>query len=350
MPRRVLLGFGIGVLAALIALGVSSSEVGRRVEGVTYDRRLAARPTPARDDVVVVEINESSVREIATVFGRWPWPRLVHAAVVDYLARSGARAIVYDVQFTEADTHGQYRIEDRVVSGRESDAEFVNAVRRAGNVVLLADAMFEGLEDESAQPACGKPQPLGAVYAPEAGFVDRPQICMPFPALRDAAAAVASDFSRRDSGGVSRSLFPFTRSQGVTVPSLGLAGVLLAEHIPAEAVKASGRQLTIGDATIPLGKDGEVLLKLHGFRPGGQPPFTVYSFSDVALSEERVIAGKVPPIPASEFAGKIVFVGTSATALVDLHVTAFGGNTPGVYLHATLADNVLSRAFMRRTR
>ena len=33
-------------------------------------------------------------------------------------------------------------------------------------------------------------------------------------------------------------------------------------------------------------------------------------------------------------------VGTSATALVDLHVTAFGGNTPGVYLHATLADNV----------
>ena len=350
MIRRVLIGLGIGVLGALLALAIGASEFGRRFEGVTYDRRLASHPTPARDDIVVIEINESSVRGLAPIVGRWPWPRFIHALVIDYLARSGARIIVYDVQFTEADTLGQYRIGDRVITGPESDAELVGSVRRAGNVVLLADAMFEGLQNDSASlGACGKPEPPGTVYAPTAGVIERPYVCLPFRALRAVSAAVGADYSRRDPGGVSRALFPFVRSQGVAVPSLGLAALLMAGQVPAEAVHADGRQLTVGEATLPLTSDGEMLLKLHGFQPNGDPAFPVYSFFDVALSEQNVIDGKAPPVPESAFAGKVVFVGTSATGLADLHVTAFGGNTPGVYLQATLTDNVLSRAFMRRT-
>ena len=110
MRRRALIGIGIGVIGAALALVWDRSDVGELAEGMTYDWRLAARRTPARDDIVIVDINESSVRALAPIVGRWPWPRLIHSGVVNYLARARARVIVYDVQFTEADAQGQYVI------------------------------------------------------------------------------------------------------------------------------------------------------------------------------------------------------------------------------------------------
>ena len=350
MPRRVLIGLGLGVLGALLALAIGATEVGRRIEGLTYDWRVASRPTPARDDIAIVEINESTVRALAPIVGRWPWPRLIHSGVINYLARSRARAIVYDVAFTEADTQGSYRIGGRMLPGPESDAELIAAVRRAGNVVLLADALFLGLETESKTlEACGKPAVPGTAYAPGPGLLSKPCVLLPFSDLRAVAAAVGHNYLQKDSGGVARAIFPFIESQGVAVPSLGLAAVLMAGQVPADSVRLADQTIQIADATLPLRDDGELLLKLRGPAAGADAAFPVHSFFDVLLSEQNVVDGKAPPIPESAFAGKVVFVGTSASGLADVHTTAFGGNTPGVQLHATLADNVLSRQFMRRT-
>jgi adenylate cyclase len=127
-----------------------------------------------------------------------------------------------------------------------------------------------------------------------------------------------------------------------------MASVLLAGQVPAQDVRLDGAALRVADATLPLREEGELLLKLHGPSAEGGPPFPAYPFFDVLLSEESAAAGQTPAIPESAFAGKIVFVGTSATGLADVHATAFGGNTPGVRLQATLADNVLGRDFMRQ--
>ena len=352
MLRRVFTGFGLGAVATVVALVWAGTAPGRAVEAMSYDRRLAARETPARDDIAIVLINESSVRALEPIVGRWPWPRLIHSGVISYLARARARVIVYDVQFTEADTQGSYRIGDRMVPGTESDAQLVSAVRRAGNVVLLADAVFEGLEQGSTSLACdAKPVLPGTTYTPGAGLVSRPCVRPPFRALREVAAATGHNYLRKDAGGMSRAMFPFVQSDGgVAIPSLGMASVLLASQAPAASVRLEGDRLHAGEATLPLRDDGQLLLKLHGAaaRPDGRTTFPVYPFFDVLLSEERAQNGGTPPIPESAFAGKIVFVGTSASGLADVHATAFGGSTPGVYLQATLADNVLSREFMRR--
>ena len=349
--RRILVGIGVGVAGALIALGVARTDLGRRAEAITYDWRLAQEPTPARDDIAIVDINESSVQALAKVVGRWPWPRLIHAGVIDYLARARARFVVYDVQFTERDIQGNYRIGDRTITGLESDDQLVGSVRRAGTVILLADAIFEGLVRESASlEKCGKPAPSGTVYTPGPGLFVRPSVCSPFPDLQQGAAALGHDYLQKDPGGVSRRMFPFIESQGVAVPSLGAAAVLLANQIPAEAVRLEGRTLHIGDAAVPLDEDGAMVLKLHGpYATGDRVTYPIYPFFDVLLSEQNVLDGKEPPIPESAFENKIVFVGTSAAAMSDVHATAFGGSTPGVYLHATLADNILSGQFMRQT-
>ena len=104
--RRILVGVAVGIAGAVVALALGRSDLWRRAEAITYDWRLAQEPTPARDDIVIVDINESSVQALAPIVGRWPWPRLIHAGVIDYLARARARFVVYDVQFTERDLQG----------------------------------------------------------------------------------------------------------------------------------------------------------------------------------------------------------------------------------------------------
>ena len=334
MNTRLAAGAAIAAAATALAALAGQTTIGRIAEAQTFDWRLAAVPTPARQDIAIVEINESSVRALAPIVGRWPWPRLIHAGVINYLARARARAIVYDIQFGEADTQGQYRINDRLIAGTESDAELVAAVKQAGNVILLGDALFEGLERESASLAPDLPLRLRGIPGrldPWPGLVERPSIHLPFPSLLSAAAGIGHNLLKKDPGGVSRAMFPILASGGVAIPSLGMAGAL-----------ATG-QAQPRDP-LPLRDDGQLVLKLHG-----RASFPVHSFFDVLVSEDNALAGLPPVIKPEAFAGKVVFVGTSASGLADVHATAFGGSTPGVYLHATLADNVLSRDFVRVT-
>ena len=351
VARRMVVGLVIGVLAGAATVGWSRLPWAGHdgFEALTFDRRVAAHRSTGRPEIVIVEINESTIQNLARLIGRWPWPRAIHAGAVNYLARAGARTVIYDVLFTEADLQGIYRIGDRTVTGPESDDALITAIRRAGNVILLADATFEGMRQRDANADdCPKPEPPGTVYAPAHGLVDRPCMTLPFPALRDAAAGVGHNFHEIDSGGVSRALHPFVRSQGVAVPSLGLAAVLAGNTMPAEAVRSEPGTLVVGDMRIPLRDNGQALLWPRGPYASEQgDAFKRYSFFDVLLSEERASAGQPPAIPESEFAGKIVFIGTTATSLGDVYSTAFEGGAPGAFLQATLTDNVLANRFMR---
>ena len=80
------------------------------VELKTYDWRLTrtARPETARQDIVLVEIDEFSIRNLQPYAGRWPWPRVVHSMLLDYLSRAPAKVIVYDVNFAEPDGQGSF--------------------------------------------------------------------------------------------------------------------------------------------------------------------------------------------------------------------------------------------------
>jgi adenylate cyclase len=70
--------------------------------------------------VVLVAIDDRTFNSVQ----EWPFARGLHARVIDHLARAGAKAIAYDVQFTEP-------------SGRPAqDNQLIESVRRAGNVVL----------------------------------------------------------------------------------------------------------------------------------------------------------------------------------------------------------------------
>ena len=113
-------------VAAAIGMALALSDQAQRLDWAVDDRfvRVAAREAAPPDDVVIVAIDEPSFSELQRP---WPWPRRMHGALVDALARGGARTIVFDVVF------------DMPAADPEDDRLFVEAVRRAGNVILAAD-------------------------------------------------------------------------------------------------------------------------------------------------------------------------------------------------------------------
>src|SRR5215831_21263980 len=252
---RAAFAFGLGVASTALAALFASTSIGRAFENQTYDARLS-RTAPLSDrasNIAVIEINDSSLQALEGTFGRWPWPRVVHAGVIDFLARAGARVVVYDVLFIEHDTRGDFAVGSGRMSGRQSDDALVESVRRAGNVVLAASASSEGLITPAATADASAPVLPGVVFQPGAGFQVRPVLELPFDGLRDAAAGVGHTVLIKDTDGSARRQLPFIEYHGVAVPSLGIAAALAAARVPADAVRLERADaLRVGARVIPL--------------------------------------------------------------------------------------------------
>jgi adenylate cyclase len=365
LRRRLTAGLAIGAAAWLLAMAVGRTSFLQTVELKTYDLRMRAtvRPETARQDIVLVEINESTLRTLEPFAGRWPWPRAIYASALDFLARAGARAIALDILFLERDTREGFDYGGAKWSGAESDAALVAATRRAGNVVLLADAVFEGMTVKMA-PAPEWPGMLA--FGPDDGpwqAEARPTLTPPFPQLAAAAANVGHNFMSYDADGPWRRWAPFVQSDGRVAPSLGLAATMVAEKIRPEELKIEERTIGVRDRIIPIRREhvasfgaaqgADTVRALINYRgpalleDGASRPYPTYSFYSVLEAAEQQAEGQPPRLDPKVFSGKIVFIGATAQALFDVFQTPFErGRMPGIQVHATTADNILSGRFM----
>ena len=103
-------------------------------------------PRTLNTDIVIVEVNDTSIRELAPFFGRWPWPRAVFGALIQYFNQAPARVVAFDFGFWEPDRTRSLQIGTITMSGEESDAMLADAVANGPPVVLLADAVYEGVD------------------------------------------------------------------------------------------------------------------------------------------------------------------------------------------------------------
>ncbi len=124
MFKVVLKHIYIGLTCGLFALLFSLLPVTELVELKGYDflhslKRFASPP----ENIVIVAIDEPSFAEIKK---QWPWPRSLHAKLVESLDQAGASVIGFDILFPEP-------------SEAPEDTAFSNAIKQAGNVVLASD-------------------------------------------------------------------------------------------------------------------------------------------------------------------------------------------------------------------
>jgi len=165
-----------GAVAAVVALAVLAMDAAGvlpALDDALFDSfTVLTQPGGREQQVVVVGIDEPSFAEV----GRsWPWPRSLHARLIDELTRAGASVIAFDVLFVEP-------------SVAEDDAELARAIRDSGRVVLAGDVDVQSTASyESVQRV--EPAPVFRAAGAATGLanveVARDQVVRRFPSDPD---------------------------------------------------------------------------------------------------------------------------------------------------------------------
>ncbi len=366
--HRWLVGIGIALIAGLVAMALGHVPVMRSTEWLLYDLRMRRTidPPHAPQNIAIVEIDEASLRDLEPVVGRWPWPRVLHAHLLDYLARAPAKLVVYDVLFLDHDRRLKFDLGGADWSGAESDKALVDATRKAGNVIYAAEATFAGA---SGTDGTGAKSVIDTVRDPgyhlDGPIEEAPALTPPFDDLARASLGIGHNRFVLDDEGALRRIVPFLRTNGHDVPLLGLAAYLFAQRVPANAVRTDSGGVTLGDRHLPLitfaiprfadeagvreGRHGLVRYRGPAVLPDGKTTtYRNYSFAELLLSEDQLLEGQKPRVDPAVFRDTIVFVGLTAAGLHDVFMTPLGstGQIPGTQIHANVTDQLLSASFI----
>ncbi len=337
--KKLLLGLAAGGIGFGLALLLWLPGWLDGWEGTAWDWRvnLLARPVPATDAIRLILIDQNSLdwakRENAI---GWPWPREVYGAVLDFCRRQGAKAVVFDLLFTEPSTYGV-----------ADDAAFGEAIRSGPPFVgSLFLSRTQGAEH--GWPP-GIPEPKTAIagldaWRGETGAGEGPALrgAFPVPEVARSSAILADTRLNPDPDNVYRRVKLFSLFAGRILPAPALGAYLAAA--PDTPLAIARGALTVGERPIPIDERGEAILNFRG----GSGTHLSYSAAAVIQSELRIREGKEPVIPGTDlFRDKYVFFGISAPGLFDLRPTPVSGVYPGVEISATALDNILAGDFLR---
>ena len=301
-------------MRTLIALGAFFAvlvayhfQVLQRFELVTYDYRFLLKQKQAVDPrIVVIEISDDSVSKI----GRWPWERSWHAALIQALKEWGAKAIVFDVIFSET-------------SDIKNDTALAQALSRAGNVYL---AQFLESARRGKEPKILTSLPQFTQYAYGQGHINL----------------------EPDIDGTMRRIPLFIQYNSQSVPQLSLAvaadewGASLKDlHLQGHAAflpLPDGKELRI-----PLDRKNNLIIQWVG---KWADVFKHYSYIDVVTSYAAEKKGLATTVSPEAFKGKICFVGTSAAGLFDIRPTPLEPSYPAVGVNLTVLNSLLKHKFI----
>lgn len=332
------------LLISLMALTADFSGIADLYERKTIDvrTRICRMNKQLTDDIVLVLIDESSLQAMNGIAGRWPWPRYIHGELIDYLSKCGAETIVMDIMFFEnqiSDKENQSRLDP-------NDEALSSATRRARNVIHAVE-FSNDLPDEINQDLLDKPLPKSfvsrfslKVNAPDTTS-DSNVFYLPFAELLDASSGIGVVSFTADDDTVCRSEKLAFNYQNHYFPTHGTAPAI--KHLGYEAITINDSMAFFHkkdkvDLTIPLTQDGSYYVNMYG-------RYNAFSYSGVIESMMRMQQGQINDmmVRPEEFLGKIVYVGASASATQDLKNTAIGKDVPGVFLHASICGNLLSK-------
>jgi adenylate cyclase len=192
--RKIIAAAVIGIVAAMISVVAQHHVPGTsialdKLDYVIYDSLYHLRPIQSQRDgpVVIVAVDDASLADLAhgmigkTPYGS-PWPRQFWGAMIGYINRCGAKAIVFDVIFTEPSVYND-------VSG--DDDTFAAAVNASKVPVILATLVSPDGRLNGFAPPVKKPIFGAANVGNDVVFRTYQPIVHGVPSLAHRAASIA---------------------------------------------------------------------------------------------------------------------------------------------------------------
>ena len=343
---------GVLVVVAVLILHQATDFIGT-LERRFYDFASTSSARQPSDRIAIIAIDDQSIGNI----GRWPWPRDVHAELIDKLAAARAKTIVEMVGFPEPQTDRGLpwirKIKEALGNGRDArvaqaekviveaeqaldtDARLAASIAHAGNVLVPS---FFALGEP--QGKADKPLSAAALKSTldehQAYSVPSISTQQPIDVIGNAAAGIGHLNLTNDVDGAVRWNPLLVNYYGKAVPSLALLAAARSLNLSTADIKLNaGDSVQIGRLRVRTDDAARLLPQFYKARDG-KPPFPIDSFYDV-------LTGK---IPASKYSDKIVLIGPTATGVgVQSPVPGYPAVTP-VEMMAHVTSSILGEHFI----
>ncbi|MBI3316708.1 MAG: CHASE2 domain-containing protein [Candidatus Omnitrophica bacterium] len=338
--RRRIYEVLVGLFLLLVMSGVASQRWLDPFENLFLDLRFQVRgEKPFPQEITLVGIDEPSL----DVFGRWPWPRDRHAALINILRQTPFRPAVvgFDILFENKNTsdpkgddalvYQSGQLKEQMIMAYFFEKGSARSYEKDGEKELL-------LERFAFPPSKDDPEKLESYD----------KVSLPFLELsRSSGLAFAN--TPTDSDGRTRYAQLLGRYDGKIYPSMDLLAILAYLEVDIKDVQIERRAIVIeqskvGRKVIPVNKKGELLINYYGESDD------IPSVSFVGILEGAKAwmgGGKAQDLKALK--GKIVLVGITALGMgIDRRATPFHQYEPGISLHAQVLANILENEYLRR--
>lgn len=347
---RITLGIAFTLLAVWLQVSGedSSRTVINRLDYLAYDLRLnltLPEHPPAAGNVIIVDIDEDSLR----AEGRWPWSREKMGDLVIALKEAGAHTIGFDVAFAESERNVAQELIDvasqagnlehldylqQLIPQMDRDLAFSNILK--GHSVVLGFLLHtDGDESVGALPS-----PWSVISEEQRDKLTVPMMSTytgNMALLQKAAKQGGFLNTTMDADGVLRSTPLILANDDLIYPSLSLAMArryTKSLRFKIETAHAGTTERVTGlwlDRTlIPTDQYGRVLIPYSGKR--GEIPY---------LSATKILrAPAADTFP--QLKDSAVLIGSSALGMSDLVSTPTDPTFPGVEVHATVLQQILS--------
>ena len=300
----------MGLFLSILFLCGSYFRIFENTELGALDLRFRLRPAiPVTDKVAIVEISDDTIQKL----GRFPFDRRYHALLTKVLSEYGARAVMFDIFFSESD---------------KNDPELQEAIKKAGNVYLpYVFDVENGTKDKILQAK---------------GYVAR--------SLDDFQKWTAGKGHINvlpDLDGKYRRVPLLIDYNNIMYPYLSLQLISDYSKVNLKDIKLKpGQYLQWGsNVRIPLDEQSNMIVNYAG--PWGKF-YNHYSYVDVLRSYASLQSGEKPLLDLNVFRGKICLVGLTATGTTDLHPNPFASLYPALSIHADLINSILNHRFITR--
>jgi len=357
LKNRVAIFLGLAMVSFLAWVYISSfppiEKLATEVNSTVYDLMLRANlnklPPIKNNNIAIIAIDDKSIAEQ----GRWPWSRKKIAQLVDKLHKQEVSVIAFDIIFSESERNIILETIDELDNIPASQNSNIRASLQElvphFDYDIKLGQMFKGGEEilgivfntEKTKPVGMLPSPILTLPEKELKSLSIPKMGSYLGNIAILQTdAVNGGFINSDpdpDGTLRQSYLIFSYKNGVYA-SLALEAIrvyLLSDKIQLVTASYDGANVLEGvqmdEVIIPTDEQGRILI-----------PFRARAYAYPYFSATDILENRVAK---ENLAGKLIFIGATATGLGDLQPSAVGSNYPGVEVHATIASAILDQYF-----
>lgn len=327
----------------------------RAMEYKTFDIRqnIIAKDKEARNDIVIITVDDPSYEYLIETYGDWPIPRSVYADVIKYVQDQNPKFMAIDLLFVKSlkripesdaklveqfkkykNLYTAFNFDDYAFALRTPpviDKKLTTEIKYETNTVkpfyysncrIIMDEILNATDK------------IGHINTPRAddGFIRTVPIIVQYPEYNEDKTVKKVDNYLYMTIKLAVEYLNKYENQNIT-----------------EIKVDKNNNLILGNRKLPLNENGEVILNWYG-ESGveSDETFEYVSFWEIIKSIKAKEKGQKEVIPTDFFKDKVVYIGTSVFALSDIKTVPTSKYLPGVEIHATLLNNIIDNCLIHK--